>query len=189
MPDINGIPYVESSDLVSAYPTVSQDLAQEVGDQLASKLDLAGGKILQIVRATDTTDRTTTSTSLTDVTGMSVTITPSSATSSIMVIGSFASRGYNAAAVNNVRRYYALTDSSNTFVSGGAELAQGQSGYTTSANSQDNAPIVLIGWDSPATTSATTYKLRFRSHTTDIQNTVYNSSQTAGQMFAIEVSA
>ena len=38
MPDINGIPYVESSDLVSAYPTVSQDLAQEVSDQLASKL-------------------------------------------------------------------------------------------------------------------------------------------------------
>jgi hypothetical protein len=39
MPDINGIPYVESDDLVSAYPAVSQSLAQEVSDQLASKLD------------------------------------------------------------------------------------------------------------------------------------------------------
>ena len=41
MPDINGIPYVESGDLVSAYPTVSQNLAQEVSDQLALKVDYA----------------------------------------------------------------------------------------------------------------------------------------------------
>ena len=39
MPDINGIPYVESTDLVSAYPAASQALAQEISDQLASKLD------------------------------------------------------------------------------------------------------------------------------------------------------
>ena len=39
MPDINGIPYVESTDLVSAYPAVSLALAQELDDQLASKLN------------------------------------------------------------------------------------------------------------------------------------------------------
>ena len=39
MPDINGIPYVESTDLVSAYPAASQALAQEISDQLALKLD------------------------------------------------------------------------------------------------------------------------------------------------------
>jgi len=43
MPDINGIPYVESSDLVSAYPAASQALAQEVSDQLAAKLDYPAG--------------------------------------------------------------------------------------------------------------------------------------------------
>jgi len=41
MPDINGIPYVESDDLVSAYPSVSQSLAQEVSDQLAAKGDIS----------------------------------------------------------------------------------------------------------------------------------------------------
>ena len=41
MPDINGIPYVESGDLVAGYPAVSQSLAQEVSDQLASKVDYA----------------------------------------------------------------------------------------------------------------------------------------------------
>lgn len=43
MPDINGIPYVEPGDLVSGYPSVSQSLAQEVSDQLASKLPYSFG--------------------------------------------------------------------------------------------------------------------------------------------------
>ena len=43
MPDINGIPYVESDDLVSAYPAVSQSLAQELSDQLAAKVPYAYG--------------------------------------------------------------------------------------------------------------------------------------------------
>ncbi|HEY7822959.1 MAG TPA: hypothetical protein VIG24_09010, partial [Acidimicrobiia bacterium] len=43
MPDINGIPYVEPGDLVSGYPSVSQSLAQEVSDQLASKLPYSYG--------------------------------------------------------------------------------------------------------------------------------------------------
>ena len=41
MPDINGIPYVESTDLVSAYPAVSLALAQELDDQLAAKAALS----------------------------------------------------------------------------------------------------------------------------------------------------
>lgn len=37
-----GLPYVESSDLISGYPTVSQALAEELDDQLAAKAALAG---------------------------------------------------------------------------------------------------------------------------------------------------
>lgn len=37
-----GLPYVESSDLISGYPTVSQALAEELDDQLAAKGDVAG---------------------------------------------------------------------------------------------------------------------------------------------------
>jgi len=43
MPDINGIPYVESTDLVSGWPTISQSVAQEVSDQLAEKVPYAYG--------------------------------------------------------------------------------------------------------------------------------------------------
>jgi hypothetical protein len=38
MADINGIPYVEATDLVSAYPGVSLALATELDDQLGSKV-------------------------------------------------------------------------------------------------------------------------------------------------------
>ncbi|HEY7824430.1 MAG TPA: hypothetical protein VIG24_16430, partial [Acidimicrobiia bacterium] len=61
--------------------------AGDLNDTFASKLDLAGGKILQIVRATDSTVRSTTSTSYVDVTGMSVTITPQINTSAILLVG------------------------------------------------------------------------------------------------------
>lgn len=37
-----GLPYVESSDLISGYPTVSQALAEELDTQLAAKAALAG---------------------------------------------------------------------------------------------------------------------------------------------------
>ena len=37
---------------------------------------VGGGKVLQVVRATDSTQRTTNNTDWEDVTGMSVTITP-----------------------------------------------------------------------------------------------------------------
>jgi hypothetical protein len=43
MADINGIPYVEATDLVSAYPGVSLALATELDDQLASKAAYPSG--------------------------------------------------------------------------------------------------------------------------------------------------
>jgi len=177
MPDINGIPYVESSDLVSAYPTVSQDLAQEVSDQLASKLDLAGGKILQIVRATDTTNRNTTSTSFVDA-NISATITPQKNDSAVLLIWSLLGAHITTADYAQ----YAITDNSNNVISG-AEGNYLGSGSTT----QVYASQVFFAYATPATTSATTYKGRYRNLASGTSY-IYNSIQT-GQFFAIEVSA
>lgn len=178
MADINGIPYVESSDLVSAYPAVSQSLAQEVSDQLASKLDLAGGKILQIVRATDSTNRSTTSTSFVDVTGMSVTITPQKSDSAILIIASFKGRidGSNGYGV------YQITDSSNNAISGAQD-----DGFGDGAGSTMVSKITMLGYATPATTSATTYKLRFRIELATSANV--RNAESTGQMFALEISA
>ena len=163
----NGTPYVESSDLVANYPGVSLALANHI--------DANTGKILQVVRATDSTARSTTSTSFVDA-SISVTITPTKNTSSILLIWSLVSQQSA-----NVAHAFQITDSSNVAISG-AERTNNQSGNST-------VPILsqtLIGYNSPATLSAVTYKGRFSSQGGTI--TIPNATQT-GQLYAIEVSA
>ena len=134
------------------------------------------GKILQVVRATDSTDRNTTSTSFVDVTGMSVTITPQKATSSIMIIAAFRSISDTSTSAQ-----YSITDSSNTALSGAQTVTIGDN------TSSFRTMATLVAYVSPATTSAVTYKLRFK---VEAAGTVrVGNSAATGQLFAIEVSA
>lgn len=149
--------------------------AADLNDTFASKLDLAGGKILQIVRATDSTNRSTTSTSFVDVTGMSVTITPQKSDSAIIVIA--------AGRVDpdtNYIGFIRLTDASNNTLSGAEDAAF----YAL----QMFDAFTLIAYSTPATTSATTYKMRFRVANAAGTFEIENGSMT-GQMYALEVSA
>jgi hypothetical protein len=158
---------VESSDLVADYPTVSLALAEHIDD--------FGGKVLQVVRATDTTLRSTTSSSFVDA-NISVTITPQKSTSAILLIWS------NQVDTSGSSRILAsqITDSSDNAVSG-AEDARAASFAAALV-----AHLVKIGYATPATTSAVTYKGRFRSTTGE---TVQITNQVmTGQLFAIEVS-
>jgi len=144
--------------------------AADLNDTFASKLDLAGGKILQIVRATDATQRTTTSAPYVDA-SLSVTITPQKSTSAILLIA--------AVMVGKATDYteIRITDNSNNAISG----AQRSDARTAAQG------VVSIGYSTPATTSATTYKLRF-SAVGGGTATIFNDLNT-GQMYAIEVSA
>jgi len=151
--------------------------AADLNDTFASKLDLAGGKILQIVRATDTTLRTTTSTSYVDA-NISVTITPQINTSAILLVWSFLGAHTGTSDYAN----YSITDNSNNAISG---AENGFLGSATTATIYGNQ--VVIAYATPATTSATTYKGRFKV-TTNGTNTLSNGSMT-GQLYAIEVSA
>ena len=153
-----------------------------ISAQLASKLDVAGGKILQIVRATDSTRRQTTSTTFTDVTGMSVTITPSKSTSAVLIESYFyASVPCDSVGMMSVQ----ITDSSNNPISGADNLD-----IRPGANSGKNMimPLTVRAYATPATTSAVTYKLRFKSLNAAITVTIDNPSGP-GQMYATEVSA
>jgi hypothetical protein len=125
----------------------------------------AGGKVLQVVQGTTTTSTTVASTSFTDTT-LTATITPSSATSKILIIFSQSAawgRGAEAqgASVQLLR---------------GASVVYSQDGNGGGFNS-DFAEVGTLsnpkGWsryfyangtylDSPATTSATTYKTQGR---------------------------
>lgn len=160
--------------------------AADLNDTFASKLDLAGGKILQIVRATDTTLRSSTSQSFVDVTGMSVTITPQKNDSAVIII---ATGLFGADATVDVTRVrYQIADSSNNAISGASEAEYGLTDYSGSGTRTFRSGGVLIGYSTPATTSATTYKLRFRC-TTANQVVYSGNSIMTGQMYAIEVSA
>ena len=135
------------------------------------------GKVLQVVRDTDGTQRTTTSTSMVDVTGMSVTITPQKNTSAILLVATV----LLLPAVND-GIIYQITDNSNNPISG-AESFYG----STTAGGTIAFGSVAVGYSTPATIAATTYKVRFRSISGGSVN-IRNDINT-GQLYAIEVSA
>jgi len=164
-----GFPYPDPSDLVANYPALGQQLAEDVEAEF-----LLRGKILQVVRATDATQRSTTSATFVDVTGMTVTITPQKSTSAILLFATFTAQ----AGTTGTARFQ-ITDNSNTAISGAQDTYMG-------LTSTINTGLVLWGYATPATTSATTYKTRFASSGGTV--VLYNQLQT-GQMYAIEVSA
>ena len=146
--------------------------------------DIAGlGKIVQIVRATDSTDRSTTSGTPSDVTGMSVTITPKKSDSAIIVIAACDVLVSGSTAGQNC--HLLITDSSNNSIVGAGSHRIRIAGGAT----EMETAVTIIGYATPATTSATTYKLRFFVNTGTTTGTVRNGSSTDGQMYAIEVAA
>ena len=114
-----------------------------------------GGKVLQVLSTTKSDTFTSTATTYTDITGLSVTITPSSASSKILV---FFNLSGGATEIANAR-----------LVRGATAIAVGDAAGSRNRSAGDFAifatPIVetLVSGsylDSPATTSATTYKLQ-----------------------------
>jgi len=121
-----------------------------------------GGKVLQVLQTVKTDTFTTTSTSYTDVTGMSVTITPSSTSSKILVtafIGSYS----NTTNDQGTDIQLAGTSGVLAFV-GDAAGSRRRASIGTGRIAADTKMIGLNGTinflDSPNTTSATTYKVQ-----------------------------
>ena len=114
------------------------------------------GTVLQVVSTTKTdTFSITTSSTNQDITGMSVSITPTSATSKILVFADIAGNGTAQSATARLVR-----DSTAIFTGNTAS-----SRPLGSANWLDNVQFevqvcTIIFLDSPATTSSTTYKLQ-----------------------------
>ena len=135
-----------------------------------------GGKVLQVISATDSTERTTTSATFNDITGMTVSITPSSASNKILIIASGAS-GVDG---SGIAYYTILKDSTN--------LGDATDGMAISrGNSAASYPNVAMNYlDSPATTSATTYKLQFRS-TSGTTNAFFNKDGCKGSITVMEI--
>tara|TARA_R100001129_G_scaffold157647_1_gene121144 strand:+ start:31 stop:633 length:603 start_codon:yes stop_codon:yes gene_type:complete len=158
--------------------------------------NIDGGKILQVKSTTKTDTFSTTSTSFTDVTGLSIAITPSSSSNKILVIYTTKTamedvyighirlmRGSTAIFIGDASGAKTRTSGHNRNISGGtAELF-------------DFSGVHL---DSPGDTSSHTYKLQVQSATAGREiavNRTYGdansgeTSRTASSITVLEVSA
>ena len=156
--------------------TLVADSAEATGLKWAAPA--AGGKVLQVVQATASTNFNTTSTSYVDVTGLSVSITPSSATSKVLIL----------------HQGNMLAETSSGGSTASARLLRGAtaiSTLTTVANiSSGNYGIGLnfAYLDEPATTSSTTYKIQAKADSAnDGLYYMYNNSMNT--ILALEIGA
>jgi hypothetical protein len=128
----------------------------------------APGKVLQVVSVAKTDTFTTASTSFVDVTGLSVAITPTSATSKIFVLVMLTGQGASGTASLQGRLMRGSTAIAIGDAAGSrARVSVGNldGGGSTSLT----APIMFL--DSPATTASTTYKIQILCNQTP--NTVF----------------
>jgi len=140
--------------------------------------DLRGAfRVLQIVRATDSTIRTTSSTSYVDA-DISVTITPTSTSSTLLILWV---ASFRPSLIAGRLLEASITDSSNVALSGAENVRI----YAQTSGEYRDTPT-LIGYSAPATTSAVTYKGRFK---TTAGAAVVQNDEITGQMYALEVSA
>ena len=138
-----------------------------------------GGGVVQVLSTAKTDTFTTTSSTFTDVTSLSVSITPTSASNKVLVLATVAGNGQNGVASLQgqlVRNSTAIAigdaASNRTRVSFG-NIEEIVSNMTTSS---------IMFLDSPATTSATTYKIQVRSNVsgqTVVINRTFNDADTA----------
>ena len=124
-----------------------------------------GGKIAQVVSVTKTDAFTTSSTSYVDITGMTVTITPTLATSTILVMTGLA------LSVATNRGYVQLKRGA-TDIAISTGFATSNQTSCVAANNYASQYVSIAYVDSPATTSATTYKFQLKvdSSTTGLIN-------------------
>lgn len=119
-----------------------------------------GGKVLQIVQGSNSTQMSTTSSSLVD-TGLTASITPSSSSNKVLII------------VDAQGQFPANTGFGNAIIRGSTAIFQtnNYSNYD-SQSTQTNTRASYCYLDSPSTTSATTYKLQVHAYNpgTIIQN-------------------
>ena len=135
--------------------------------------DLRGAfRVLQVVSVAKTDTFTTSSGTFVDVTGLTVSITPSSATSKILILATVTGNGQlNVASLQGI-----LVRGATPIAVGDAAGSRTQTSFGNIENNlsdQVTAPIMFL--DSPATTSSTTYKIQVRS-TAAAETVVINRS-------------
>ena len=133
-----------------------------------------GGKVLQVLTATDSTARTTTSTSFVTASNtLSVDITPSATSSKIFVQASF-----ECSAASSGRSFFTIYKESTNL---GAT-----NGMFSIAGATDGSPGSLTFLDSPSSTSELTYAVYVKSNG---QTASLNANTVKGSIVVMEIGA
>jgi hypothetical protein len=142
----------------------SGDLTIQQNGVLVNKITSNGltyrgtGSVLQVLSVTKTDSFSTTASVFTDVTGLSVSITPTSSTSKILVMLSMSLAGQNANGGATYKFVRGSTDIGVGNLEGSRLQASGGLGYLADSNAFTTISGSFL--DSPATTSSTTYKIQ-----------------------------
>ena len=164
---------------------VTTDKIQD-GAVTAAKIDsLPTGSVLQVKSATKIDKQTTTSATPSDVTGLSVSITPTSTSSKILVMTNI---NYGGDA-NFYGAFFVKRNSTDIVLSTAATGNQVNSTFGVGGDSTDAAykleGIAHSYLDSPATTSAVTYKVQFASTHASIGLAVNGTGATDNAAYII----
>ena len=147
-----------AGELINIAPSTSGNILTSDGTNWTSAA--GGGKVLQVVSTTKTDTFTTSSSSWVDLTGLTVTITPSSTSSEILV-----SYDIGMSNTNSTYRAYARLVRGSTGIAVGDSAGSRQQCTSMMRPAANNAyaQSSITYLDSPATTSATTYKVQIGS--------------------------
>ena len=138
------------------------------------------GSVLQVVQGTTLTPTTTASTSYVQ-TNLTASITPKSATSKIMILVS------SAVYFNNTGGYGFYTVYRNNTTNLGTGGVSGLANASCPYQANTDVQINMMTFDTPATTSATTYTVWGRGNA--VGNAIINDNNTTNSIILLEIAA
>ena len=143
-----------------------------------------GGKVLQVVGATSSTEQSTTSTSYIDITNLTVSITPSATTSKVLILYTDTMLANRSNDVSSGNVFIQLLRDSTS-------VAIKQKGFYDAAGGNGSKSLytgeALVHLDSPSSTSAITYKIQIKASSSTTVKSQYTDDTAS--IIAMEIGA
>lgn len=192
---VYGWPYPDPSDLVRDAPTAFENLADAIEATLGTEL-----KILQVAQTVKTDTFTTTSTSYTDITGLTVSMTAASTANKVLLVAQVNVSPPDASSPGVHLRFNGgnsdlfVGDAANSRTRSAATISRVGGGVWASDNMLWTVGLTYLA--SPASTAATTYAVQILTSTggacyvnrsTSVDADATATGRTASSILALEV--